>query len=104
MMEPFAVQLYRRLLQGESADRLSADLHIPLDRIEMRLRAAEKHLRDRPDESAEPALVVSCNERWIPQQGHKGAPTPTLAQIIAAPLDGAGLARDGALSPLLTIR
>lgn len=45
MQEPFAVELYRRVLDGESAEELSRELGIPLDRIEQRLRAAEAYLR-----------------------------------------------------------
>jgi DNA-directed RNA polymerase specialized sigma24 family protein len=46
MHEPFAVELYRRVLRGETAEDLSRELEIPLDRIEQRLRAAEAYLRE----------------------------------------------------------
>jgi hypothetical protein len=45
MQEPFALVLYRRFLNGESAERLSEELDIPLDRIEMRLQAAAIFLK-----------------------------------------------------------
>lgn len=38
--EPFALQLYRRFLNGESIAALELDLGIPAERIEMRIRAA----------------------------------------------------------------
>ncbi len=44
-MQPFAVELYYRVQGGESAEELSRKLGIPLDRIELRLRAAEAYLR-----------------------------------------------------------
>lgn len=44
MPEPFAVELYRRVLNGESAEDLCRELEIPLDRVEQRLRAAEAYL------------------------------------------------------------
>ncbi len=40
MFEPFAIQLYRRYLNGESVQQLSLRLGIPAERIEQRLRAA----------------------------------------------------------------
>ncbi len=39
-MEAFALQLLRRFSQGETAQQLSRELAIPVDRIEQRLRAA----------------------------------------------------------------
>jgi hypothetical protein len=44
MFEPFAVQVYRRHLQGESVKQLAARYGIPPDRIERRLRAAADYL------------------------------------------------------------
>ncbi len=44
MFEPFAVQLYRRYLSGESVEELSAELGIPEDRIVRRLEVAEAYL------------------------------------------------------------
>lgn len=38
--EPFALQLYRRFLTGETIAQLSTQLGIPADRIETRIRAA----------------------------------------------------------------
>jgi hypothetical protein len=40
MNEPFAVEIYRRYLNGETVEALSADLEIPAERIVERLRAA----------------------------------------------------------------
>jgi hypothetical protein len=45
MREPFALGLFRRFLNGETVECLSAELEIPPDRIEMRLRAAELYLK-----------------------------------------------------------
>ncbi len=44
MFEPFAVQVYRRHLKGESVEQLSLDLGIPPERIQARLRAAALYL------------------------------------------------------------
>jgi hypothetical protein len=44
MTEPFVLELYRRFTSGESAEQLSVELEIPLDRIEMRLRMAALYL------------------------------------------------------------
>jgi hypothetical protein len=38
--EPFAIQIYRRFLGGETIAALALDLGIPEDRIETRIRAA----------------------------------------------------------------
>lgn len=38
--EPFAIQLYRRFLGGETIDSLALELGIPAERIEIRIRAA----------------------------------------------------------------
>lgn len=38
--EPFALQLYRRFLKGETIGQLSMKLGIPAERIEIRIRAA----------------------------------------------------------------
>ena len=44
MEEPFAVEIYRQFLDGRSAQQLSADLGISLERVEQRLRAAARYL------------------------------------------------------------
>ncbi len=44
-MKPFAILLYERFLRGESIERLAASLHIPVNRVAIRIRAAENHLR-----------------------------------------------------------
>lgn len=40
--EPFAIQIYRRFLNGETIATLSLELGIPAERIETRIRAAAK--------------------------------------------------------------
>lgn len=40
MNEPFAIEIYRRYLNGETVEALSVELQIPVERIEQRLRAA----------------------------------------------------------------
>ena len=44
MFTPFAVEVYRRYLSGETIEELSRELGIPQDRIEDRIRAAEAYL------------------------------------------------------------
>lgn len=44
MFTPFALELYRRYLNGETIEELSAELGIPRERIEDRIRAAEAYL------------------------------------------------------------
>lgn len=45
--EPFALQIYRRYLSGETIEQLSAALDIPRERIEQRLRAAAAYAERR---------------------------------------------------------
>ena len=45
MMEPLAIEIYRRYLNGETVEQLSADLGIPEERIEYRLRAAQAYVQ-----------------------------------------------------------
>ena len=40
--EPFAIQIYRRFLNGESIAAIALELGIPADRIEVRIRAAAR--------------------------------------------------------------
>ncbi len=47
MLTPFALEIYRRYLNGESVEELSTALEIPVERIEARLRAAEAYLARR---------------------------------------------------------
>ncbi len=47
MSEPFAVEIYRRYLAGETVQQLAATLEIPPERIENRLRAAAEYLKTR---------------------------------------------------------
>jgi uncharacterized protein (DUF2267 family) len=58
MQEPFALELYRRFLNGESADHLAAELHIPLDRIEMRLHVAAMYMKMREEKSIATTLAL----------------------------------------------
>lgn len=44
MFEPFAIELHRRFLNGETVEQLSIKLGIPADRIEARIRAAAAYL------------------------------------------------------------
>jgi hypothetical protein len=44
-MKPFAIQLYERVERGETIEQLAVTLKIPVERIAMRVRAAEKYLR-----------------------------------------------------------
>lgn len=45
VLTPFALEIYRRYLNGESVEQLSAELTIPVERIEQRLRAAEEYIK-----------------------------------------------------------
>ncbi len=40
MLEPFALEVYRRFLKGETIQEISLDLGIPADRIRQRVEAA----------------------------------------------------------------
>ncbi len=44
MLVPFALEVRRRYLRGETIEQLSAELGIPTDRIERRLRVAEAYV------------------------------------------------------------
>jgi hypothetical protein len=63
MCEPFALQLYRRLAAGETAQRIADDTGIPLERVRSRLRAAAHHMNGRsPDDIAGISTsTVGCN-------------------------------------------
>ncbi len=50
-LEPFAMELYRRFLNGETVQQLSAELAIPPERISRRLEAAAAY-RDRKEKTA----------------------------------------------------
>lgn len=47
MSEPFAVQIYRRFLNGETVKQLARALGIPADRVEKRIHAAAEYLNHR---------------------------------------------------------
>jgi hypothetical protein len=46
--EPFAIQLYRRFLKGDTIANISLELGIPSERIEMRIRAAAVYCGTHP--------------------------------------------------------
>ncbi len=46
--EPFAIQIYRRFLCGETISGLARELGIPQDRIEIRIRAAAVYRETHP--------------------------------------------------------
>ncbi len=43
--EPFALQIYRRFLDGETISALATELGIPPERVELRIRAAAIYYR-----------------------------------------------------------
>jgi hypothetical protein len=45
--EPFAIQIYRRFLNGETIAAIALELGIPADRIEVRIRAAARFCQAR---------------------------------------------------------
>ncbi len=47
MFTPFALEVYRRYLNGETIEELSRKLEIPVERIEYRILAAEAYLMRR---------------------------------------------------------
>ncbi|HWQ52682.1 MAG TPA: hypothetical protein VN442_03295 [Bryobacteraceae bacterium] len=49
--EPFAIQIYRRFLRGETIDGLALEFGIPVDRIETRIRAAAIYRESHPAEA-----------------------------------------------------
>jgi DNA-directed RNA polymerase specialized sigma24 family protein len=51
-MKPFAIQLYERFLRGETIEQLAAALGISVDRVAVRIRAAENYLRQRRQRAA----------------------------------------------------
>ena len=44
MSEPFAIEVYRRYLRGETIQQLASILGIPAARIEIRMRVAAEYL------------------------------------------------------------
>lgn len=52
-LEPFALQIYRRFLEGQTIAALSLELGIPADRIEVRIRAAARYAQTRRPEPVE---------------------------------------------------
>jgi hypothetical protein len=51
-VEPFALHLLREYQRGKTVEGLSLETGIPLERIEMRLRAAAAHIREHPQIAA----------------------------------------------------
>ncbi len=47
MLEPFAIQIYRKYLEGATVEKLAAEYGISAERIEVRLRAAADYLSRR---------------------------------------------------------
>ena len=47
-MKCFAFYLYERYARGETIERLAAVLNIPVERIAMRIRAAESYIQGHP--------------------------------------------------------
>jgi len=43
-MKPFAILLYERYMRGETIERLAAAFNIPVERIAIRIRAAESYI------------------------------------------------------------
>ena len=52
MFEPFAMEIYRRYVNGATVEELSVDLGIPVERIEQRLRAAAAYSERHEDLAA----------------------------------------------------
>jgi hypothetical protein len=44
LRQPFALELYRRYLGGDTIENLSLELGIPKQRVELRIRAAAAHI------------------------------------------------------------
>ncbi len=44
MPEPFAIQIYRRYASGETIEYIAEELGIPVERVEIRIRAAVLYL------------------------------------------------------------
>jgi len=68
MREPFALELHRRFLNGESAEQLSAELEIPVDRIELRLRAAAINLKERQEECEPMETALAKLGQFLPRR------------------------------------
>ena len=47
-MRPFAMEIYDRHLRGDTVEAIAAEMRIPRDRVEQRLRAAEAWIERRP--------------------------------------------------------
>ena len=51
-MKPFAIQLYERFTTGQTIAQLAAELNIPAERLAMRIRAAERYIREHGRQAA----------------------------------------------------
>ena len=73
MSEQLALQLYRRMVAGETQQQIAEDLGIPLERIQLRLRAAARHMNGRGlDESVgSSTTTVSGDEASAVERGLK---------------------------------
>ncbi len=47
MPEPLALQIHRRVVAGETCEKIAEDLGIPVERIRARLKAAVRHTERR---------------------------------------------------------
>lgn len=56
--EPLAIELYRRYIGGETKADISADLGIPNDRVQVRLDAAARFLREHERAVGEAVVAV----------------------------------------------
>ena len=57
--EPFALQLYRRFLNGDTIAALALELGIPAERVEIRIRVAARYWQARYREGVEPSRYVA---------------------------------------------
>ncbi len=59
---PLALELYQRYLAGETIKNLSDQLGIPVDRIEVRIRAAAAHIARQETVSRSSQIADSLGE------------------------------------------
>lgn len=55
---PFALVLHARYQSGVSPEKLAKETNIPLERVKIRLRAAEKYLNDEKPRAQAPQQVA----------------------------------------------
>ncbi len=56
-MEAFAFEVWRRFVTGQTAQQLAGELGVPVNRIEQRLRAAERY-RNSHEGPQPPAAIL----------------------------------------------